>query len=91
MSERILSLLSLCLEARELNEYVFFDYNPAVDSVHIYCYKDYNELLMSQIGEAVPRKIDHYFYLTENMNDVEAEIAKAETAVKELIKNAMSR
>jgi hypothetical protein len=42
MNERVLNLLSMCLQAKEKGHHVFFDYNPHVDrgEVDISVYKN---------------------------------------------------
>lgn len=80
MNERILNLLSLCLQAKEKGYDVFFEYTPHVQKGCVHKYKDCDENL-----DYVKREFEFYisFYIDEE--NAEQEIDIAIDRVKQLI------
>lgn len=85
MNEKVLNLLSLCLQARELGEFVFFMYSPGVNSVNIYAYADYNQVIKATESEECPKKFDYYFYLDSKEEDILKTIVEVEAEILKLI------
>ena len=91
MNERILNLLSLCMQAKEKGESVFFDYSPHVDMVSIWCYEDIKKAMAPKYGDEVKYKFNLVFYIVPFANvdseEITANIDLAELHLKELITN----
>lgn len=77
MQERVLNLLKLCMQAKEIGHDVFFDYSPHVQSVKIYGY-------VGGWKEEKKRDIDVYFYLTTTEEDI-AKIEEVEKFLEGLM------
>jgi hypothetical protein len=91
MNEKVLQLLSLCLQARELGEFIFFEFRAGVNAISIYAYADYSQISRAMAGEICPKKLDYYFYLDGEEEDVLELIANAEADITELIETAKAK
>lgn len=80
MNERVLNLLSMCMQAKEKGHHVFFDYNPHVDSREI----DIRVYINGWKEDAGP---DKRFAVTISgeVGYMESSFAEVEAYLKELI------
>ncbi len=81
MNERILNLLSMCLQAKEKGHDVFFCYSPHVQSVNISSFE--NGWTSKGEDEPNPPTVKFSFYLDKDWSL--AEFDKAEAYLKELL------
>ena len=82
MDERVVNLLSLCLVAKTQGVNVWFYFSPHVDGISIYALKEGWETC--QPYEIPERYFDFRIFL--DFDKAEEQIAEAEQAIKDLIK-----
>jgi hypothetical protein len=87
MQERILNLLSMCMQAKKNGHDCFFDYAPHCDKIEIRIYMDgWKKAERDETGGFVPGTdglTDTFLFYTDE--DCEREMSKAETCLKGLI------
>jgi hypothetical protein len=91
MNERILNLLSLCLQAKEKGHDCFFDYSPHVQSVSIRSYEGgWKQGEVDENGEVVNDYVSKKFYIyvagdNFDKEEADARFEQAEAYLKGLI------
>ncbi|MDU6263783.1 MAG: hypothetical protein E6600_04705 [Anaerocolumna aminovalerica] len=84
MEQKILNLLSLCLEAKKQGVNVFFNYSPHVQSIRIHIYKDCNYEALSP-DELPDRLVDEDIYIDYSEELVCSQIDRVINAINKII------